>query len=219
MARLEITASHQPRQTHLQSLALLPTPSVATYSTTTVNMPSLSTLLLTLGAAALTLAAPSPSIRSTIKTSPSTPFTLSRRTIGYTSSNNNDFCGEATPAYLFGPEQALATDCIQITKDHPGPGYWTIPASVTQAAGAERWVRLAASGTCAFEIRQALHEAVTDYNFGTNDLGFYIRSHAAPYLAQDGRLGVFGTVYCRRFLNGDESQIKLGDVDWRVTHS
>ncbi|KAK3899269.1 hypothetical protein C8A05DRAFT_37122 [Staphylotrichum tortipilum] len=183
-------------------------------------MPSLSTLLLTLGAAALTLAAPSPNPPSTLKTSPSTPFTLSKRTIAYQSSNDCDYCGEAVPQYTFDAAQPLAADCVQITKDHPGPGFWTIPTSATLAAGPERWVTLAASGTCAFQVQQDLWETeVVEYQFGTNDLGFYVRSHASTYQAQDGRVGVTSSVYCRRYLGGDPTKSRLGYLDWRVAHT
>ena len=79
-------------------------------------------------------------------------------------------------------------------------------------------MRLAASGSCAFDVRLAGNAGgVVDYRFGTNDLRFYIRGHASPSQAQDGRVSVSSGVYCRRLGVNDNGGMVF--VDWRVVHS
>jgi hypothetical protein len=129
-----------------------------------------------------------------------------------------DYCNEAVPRYTYGPNAPLVTDCQAIPVANPGLGYWAVSGAEQTAKGAERWVRLAASGTCAFEVRMdpEATDVAGDFRFGTNDLGFYIRSHAGQGDAQDGRLEVRAGVWCHttRAAGG-----KMVEVNWRVVHA
>jgi len=172
-------------------------------------MPSLKTLLLTLASLTLPTALAAPSTTS----SP-----LSKRATYHPSSppERDDYCGEAVPTYTYGSSAPLATDCEAMPPLYPGPGYWTVSTAETNAAP-DRWVRLVASGTCAFEVRwNSATAPVQDYRFGSNDLGFYVRSHASRYQAQDGRVSVKSGVWCSR--NGT-AEGGMASLDWRVVHS
>ena len=167
-------------------------------------MPSLAKLLLALAATAttLTLAAPT------------TAHDITKRADYHPSpATENDYCGEAVPRFLTDDASPLASDCAAIYKAHPGPGYWLVSPSETKA-NPDGWVRLGASGSCAFEVRLD-QEEVVEYRFGTNDLGFYIKSHATEGQGQDGRVEVRSGVWCNR--HGYEGQ-RVGVV-WRVVHA
>ncbi|KAL2172354.1 hypothetical protein VTG60DRAFT_6193 [Thermothelomyces hinnuleus] len=139
---------------------------------------------------------------------------LTRRADYHPSSapQEDDYCGEAVPRYSHGPSAPLVADCRALPDAHPGPGYWLVTAGETEsreaaaAAGADdRWTRLAASGTCAVEVRLSHQNdaarggpGVVDYRFGTNDLRFYVRAHLTDANARDGRAGISSGVWCRR---------------------
>ncbi|KAH6842317.1 hypothetical protein B0I37DRAFT_381664 [Chaetomium sp. MPI-CAGE-AT-0009] len=166
-------------------------------------MPSLKTLLLALTTLTATIAAP-----TTTPSNPTTALISKRATYHPSTSTEDDYCGEANPQYTHGSTNPLAADCAALYEAHPGPGYWLVPAAETRAAqdsGADRWTRLAASGSCAFEVRLsrdndgAGEPGVVDYRFGTNDLRFYVRAHAGEGQAEGGRV--------------EGVQVR---VDWRV---
>jgi hypothetical protein len=127
----------------------------------------------------------------------------------------DDYCGEANPQYTYGSSAPLASDCKAMYQAHPGPGYWAISAGETDY-NSDKWARLAASGTCAFEVRLS-HEQENnkvDFRFGTNDLSFYVRAHAKESQAKDGRVSVMSGVWCSR----KPADGKVA-VDWRIVHS
>lgn len=163
-----------------------------------------------------TLAAPTSSDTSTHQTTPQP--VLNKRADYHAVSvlGDSDYCGEASPHYSFGDTAPLAADCTALYQANAGPGYWQISPAETSSAP-DRWVRLAASGTCAFEVRQSPDGGAetVEYRFGTNDVRFYIRSHASEYEAKDGRVAANAVVACR--LEG----IPRGSarVDWRVVHA
>jgi hypothetical protein len=168
-------------------------------------MPSLAKLLLALAATAttLTLAAPTTTSHDITK----------RATYHPSPATENDYCGEAVPTFLTDASSPLASDCAAIYKAHPGPGYWLVSPAETKA-NPEGWVRLGASGSCAFEVRLDQKEVV-EYRFGTNDLGFYIKSHATEGQGKDGKVEVRSGVWCRR--HGFAGP--RGGVAWRVVHA
>ncbi len=177
-------------------------------------MPSLKALLFTL-AAALTL----PATLAAPTTRPVSPLTK-RAVYHSTSGADDDYCGEANPQYSTGSTSPLVADCAAIYQNNPGPGYWAISAAETTASTNDRWVRLAASGTCAFEVRLRPSNnggVPQDYRFGTNDVRFYIQSHASASQAQNGRVSVESPVYCRRLGINDNGGMVF--VDWRVTRA
>lgn len=174
-------------------------------------MPSLKALLITLASFALPTALAAPITPSTAAPA------LSKRATYHPSSppERDDYCGEAVPTYTYGPSAPLAADCQGMPQAYPGPGYWTVSAAETNAAP-DGWIRLVASGTCAFEVRWSWTGAAQDYRFGTNDLGFYVRGHANQAEAQDGRVSVKSGVYCSRDGTAEGGMIGL---EWRVIHS
>ena len=178
-------------------------------------MPSLKTLIMAL-TAAVTLAAPTANANT--NTTPSSP--LAKRAVYYSAAEYDaDYCGEAVPTYTYGSNTPLVADCAVIYQNNPGPGYWAISAAETNASADDRWVRLAASGTCAFEVRlsSVSHPVAVDYRFGTNDVKFYIQGHATASQAQNGRLSVQSGVYCRRLGLYDNGGMVT--AAWRIVHS
>jgi hypothetical protein len=182
-------------------------------------MPSLKSLLLA-GLATLTtttLAAPTTIPNPTILT------TVSKRAEYHPSpQTENDYCGEAATVHVtHGDNTPFAKDCRALYEAHKGPGYWTVSAAETRAlddaAGADRWTRLAAQGSCAFEVRLSRENdspgkaGLVDYRFGTNDMAFYIKAHASESVAKAGRIGVRSGVWCRR--EKGQAQVRL---DWRI---
>lgn len=141
-------------------------------------MPSLTNTILLALAACTPFALAAPSFHTSTE-----PTTLAKRADYYpvTALGYADYCGEADENYKTNDNSPLIADCQQIPKDHPGYGYWLITVAETNALGSNGWVRLAQSGTCAFEVAWVFSNSngeVVDYKFGTNDLGFYIRSYA-----------------------------------------
>jgi hypothetical protein len=174
-------------------------------------MPSLTKLVLALGALTTALAAP-----ASFHTSSQPTTTLAKRFEYHPAGGGeDDYCGEANPQYSYGSSAPLAADCRAMYQAHPGPGYWAISAGETDY-NADRWARLAASGTCAFEVRLS-HEQENnkvDFRFGTNDLSFYVKAHAKESQAKDGRVSVMSGVWCSR----KPADGKVA-VDWRIVHS
>ncbi|KAH6617536.1 hypothetical protein F5144DRAFT_499149 [Chaetomium tenue] len=152
-------------------------------------------------------------------TTPNTPATLLSKRADYQSSTDDDYCGEANPQYTYGSNTPLAADCKSLYEANAGPGYWSVSAAETRSldSSADRWTRLAAQGSCAFEVRLSRENdgegkaGLVEYRFGTNDVAFYIKSHAGSGAARDGRVGVSSGVWCRR--EKGEAQVR---VDWRV---
>ncbi|KAK4133905.1 hypothetical protein BT67DRAFT_477604 [Trichocladium antarcticum] len=141
--------------------------------------------------------------------------------VTYHPSDRHDYCGEVAVArYTYGPAAPLITDCQAIPRAHPGPGYWSITPADTLAAGGDRWVRLATSGTCAFEVRAERRTGQGDkdlfeWNFGTNDLNFYSgRVGWGKEGKGDGREAVASTVGCITTRVGEGRWV---DVGWRTT--
>ncbi|KAL2257196.1 hypothetical protein VTK26DRAFT_524 [Humicola hyalothermophila] len=181
-----------------------------------MKMPSLTHILVLALSALRPLAAAAPS------TSPASALAKRADYHPVSSKGEADYCGEAVPGYTTNEHSPLAADCQQIARDHPGPGYWRVGAAETAAAGRDGWVRLAQSGSCAFEVNLDLYydgQEVVDYKFGTNDLGFYIRSHANPNEPKlPGRVEVHSSVYCSTSRQKDEEG-QMVFVFWRVTRA
>ena len=96
-------------------------------------MPSLTKTILAIAAfSPLALAAPS-----------STTLTKRADYHPTTDANQADYCGEAVDRYSTNDNSPLASDCQQIARDHPGPGYWLITSAETAAVGKDGFVRLA----------------------------------------------------------------------------
>lgn len=151
-------------------------------------------------------------LATTALSAPTTP--LSARA-DYSPVTDDDYCGEAAVLhYSYGNSAPLSSDCTKLYQSNPGPGRWAISTAETQSrkASADGWTRLAASGTCAFEVRLAQPDVV-DYQFGTNDLRFYVRGYAGEGQAQDGRVSASSTVLCGRDQGGQAA------VEWRVAHA
>ena len=185
-----------------------------TITNTNIKMPSLKALLFTV-TAALTL----PATLAAPTTTPASPLT--KRAVYHSAGGgDDDYCGEANPQYSTTSTSPLAADCAGIYQNNPGPGYWAIAAAETTASTDDRWVRLAASGTCALEVRFRPSNnggVPQDYRFGTNDARFYIQSHASASQSQNGRVSVWSPVYCRRLGYNDNAGMVF--VDWRVTNA
>ncbi|KAK4120102.1 hypothetical protein N657DRAFT_649449 [Parathielavia appendiculata] len=178
-------------------------------------MPSLTKLVLALAVltTTTTLAAPASLTTTTTTTTPHQPRLSKRLEYQPSSGAEDDYCGEANPQYTYGPSAPLASDCKAMYEAHPGPGYWLISASETDN---NNWARLAASGSCAFEVRLGSDNrgGKVDFRFGTNDVRFYTRSHAGASQARDGRVSVESPVWCSR-----KPADGMVAVDWRVAHS
>lgn len=177
----------------------------------TINMHTFTTTLLLALTARLTLAAPT--------TTPN-PLTIltTRATYQPGAPSEDDYCGEAVPSYWYTDSAPLMSDCLAIPAAHPGPGYWTVSADDTNASSDLRFVRIATSGTCAFEVRWAYDNddqnpplPVQAYRFGTNDLQFYINSYYAQGSDQsvNGRLECAGNVECW-------TGSVMGVIGWRL---
>ncbi len=184
------------------------------FTITNTTMLSLKALLFTLSAA-LTLPA-------TLAAPTTTPASsLTKRVVYHPASGaDDDYCGESNPQYTTTSTSPLAADCAVIYQNNPGPGYWTISAAETTASTNDRWVRLAASGTCAFEVRlrPSNNGGVSeDYRFGTNDVRYYLQGDATASHSQNGRVSVESPVYCRRLGINDNGGMVF--VDWRVTNA
>lgn len=184
-------------------------------------MPSLKALLLAglTTLTATTLAAPTTTPHLTTLT------TISKRAEYHPSpATENDYCGEANPQLTYGDNTPLAADCKALYEANSGPGYWTVSAAETRAldnaGGADRWTRLAAQGSCAFEVRLSRENdgagkpGLVDYRFGTNDMAFYIKAHASEGAAKGGRIAARSGVWCRR--EQGQAQVRL---DWRIVRA
>ncbi|KAK4096348.1 hypothetical protein N658DRAFT_501686 [Parathielavia hyrcaniae] len=176
-------------------------------------MPSLTNLVLALAALTSTYTLAAPATLTTTNTQPA----LSKRFSYHPSlpGERDDYCGEANPQYSYGPSTPLAADCQATYQPYPGPGYWLVSAGETNAA-TDQWVRLAASGTCAFEVRLSepgANQPQVDFRFGTNDLRFYTKGHASEWYAQDGRVSVRSGVWCSSPADG------MVTVHWRIVHA
>lgn len=172
-------------------------------------MPLLTKLLLVMAATVTAIFAAPTTFQ---ETNPSLPVLIKRADYHPSPSSEDDYCGEANPQYLTDQSSPLASDCAAIYKAHPGPGYWIISAAETNSKP-EPWVRLASSGSCAFEVRLG-QQTVVEYRFGTNDVKFYISSHATETQGKDEKVEVRSGVWCNRHGVKNERV----SVDWRVVH-
>ncbi|KAK4154066.1 hypothetical protein C8A00DRAFT_14795 [Chaetomidium leptoderma] len=191
-------------------------------------MPSPTNLLLALAATALTIIIP-PTLSAPTTTTTTTPQQITKRATAASyhpaPPPENDYCIEGSPVtQTYGPSAPLAADCTTLYQANPGPGYWQMSSTQTG------WTRLAASGTCAIEVRLSSSSTTSastssgdqgggEYRFGTNDVRFFIRANAGAAQAREGRVGVSSGVWCRRQQQAAGGGGGLVGVDWRVVHS
>ncbi|KAK3998094.1 putative necrosis-inducing factor-domain-containing protein [Cladorrhinum sp. PSN332] len=136
------------------------------------------------------------------------PFLILKRA-DFHPGGTNDYCGEvASPVYTTSSPSPKASDCKNIPSTVSSSGYWAVSQGDGEAT-------LATSGSCAFKvIFVGSGKDKEGFDFGTNDVQFYINSYAGK-TDSDGRVEVAGSVAC----NAGDGSGKTVDVKWRLTRA
>ncbi|KAK2002962.1 hypothetical protein LX36DRAFT_185380 [Colletotrichum falcatum] len=126
------------------------------------------------------------------------PARLSKRFVF--SSGRVEWCGEQAedPVTDFSASAPSAADCQALVNSMGNQnGFWTLQPNDFSSDG---WARVMSSGSCSFAARYAdSGSAGNRMRIGTNDIRFYTTRYGG--LAQDGKLGLQGTVQCNNAEN------------------
>ncbi|GKT51976.1 uncharacterized protein ColSpa_12157 [Colletotrichum spaethianum] len=137
------------------------------------------------------------------------PVRLSKRSAF--SSGRDEWCGELAedPAADYSASAPSAADCQALARSLSNQnGFWTLQPSDFSSDG---WARIVSSGSCSFAARHAdSGNSDSPMSIGTNDIRFYTTRYGV--LAQDGKLGLQGTVQCN-------NAQKMLIVTWGLLHS
>ncbi|KAK1573622.1 putative necrosis-inducing factor-domain-containing protein [Colletotrichum navitas] len=121
------------------------------------------------------------------------PTRLSKRVVF--SPGRVEWCGEVAedPATDFSASAPSAEDCQALINSlGDQDGFWTLQPNDFSSDG---WARIVSSGSCAFAARYADSGSTGNpMRIGTNDILFYTTRYLP--LAQNGKLGLQGTVQC-----------------------